>query len=249
MKMFQDKVAIITGASRGIGRAIALKLALLGCHIAFSYRSQEAQAKEVEGEMKKMGVKAKASCVDVQDFEKVKAWVGQVKEEFGCVDILINNAGIVIDKPLMMMTPDDWKSVIDTNLTGTFNAAKACVMTFMKQKRGNIINISSVSGIIGLVGQTNYSASKGGINAFTKALAKEVAGFGVRVNAVAPGFIETEILSHIKEEKLKEIKEYIPMQRLGKPEDVAACVAFLLSDEAQYITGQIIQVDGGLVLR
>jgi len=249
MKILQDKVAIVTGASRGIGRAIALKLGSLGCHVAFSYRSQEAQAKEVEEELKKLGVKARASRVDIQDFEKVKEWIKGVKEEFGRLDILINNAGIVIDKPLMTMTQEDWKGVIDTNLTGMFNAAKACVMGFMKQKHGNIVNISSVSGIIGLPGQTNYSASKGGMNAFTKALAKEVAGFGVRVNAVAPGFIETEILAHIKEDKLKEIQEHIPVQRLGKPEDVASCVAFLLSDDANYITGQIIQVDGGLVLR
>ena len=249
MKPLQDKVALVTGASRGIGRAIALRLASLGCHVALSYRSQEAQAKEVEQELKKLGVKAKASQVDIQDFNKVKEWVGQTKEEFGRLDILINNAGIVIDKPLMMMSPEEWKGVVDTNLTGMFHASKACIMSFMKQKQGNIVNISSVSGIIGLPGQTNYSASKGGMNAFTKALAKEVSGFGVRVNAVAPGFIETEILSHIKEDKMQQIKDFIPVQRLGRPEDVASCVAFLLSEEARYITGQIIQVDGGLALR
>ena len=194
-------------------------------------------------------MRCKASCVDIKDFEAVKQWIAQVKEDFGRVDILVNNAGIVIDKPLMMMSREDWDQVIDTNLNGMFNAAKACIVTFMKQKSGDIVNISSVSGVIGLPGQTNYSASKGGINAFTKALAKEVARYGIRVNAVAPGFIETEILSHFTDEQKKEITGSIPLQRIGTPQDVANCVVFLLSPGARYMTGQIVQVDGGLAIR
>ncbi|HLF17330.1 MAG TPA: 3-oxoacyl-[acyl-carrier-protein] reductase [Candidatus Omnitrophota bacterium] len=249
MNELKDKVALITGGSRGIGRAIALKLGAFGCHVAFSYVAHKEAALEVEKQLHRMGVKAKASCVDVGSFEEVEAWVQKTKEELGHLDILINNAGIVIDKPLMMMSEEDWKRVIETNLNGMFHASKSCIVTFMKQKSGNIVNISSVSGIIGLAGQTNYSASKGGMNAFTKALAKEVAGFGIRVNAVAPGFIDTEILAHLKEEQRKEILRFIPMERVGSPEDVANCVAFLLSKKAEYITGQILQVDGGLALR
>jgi len=161
---------------------------------------------------------------------------------------LINNAGITADKALMMMTQEEWQDVINTNLNGMFHAARACIVTFMKQKRGDVINISSVSGLMGLAGQTNYSAAKGGMNAFTRSLAKEVSGFGVRVNTVAPGFIETDILKNLSEEQKKEIIKEIPLQRIGDVEDVAHCVAFLLSDEAQYITGEIIQVDGGLTL-
>ena len=249
MSSLNGKVAVVTGGSRGIGRAIVQKLASLGCSVAFSYQSSQEQAEALAAELKKSGVKIKASRVDVKDFEAVKAWIQAVKEEFGRLDILVNNAGIFIDKALMMMTADEWNSVIDTNLNGAFNTSKACIITFMKQKSGNIVNISSVSGIIGLPRQTNYSASKGGINAFTKALAKEVAPYGVRVNAVAPGYVATEILSGFKEEQIEEIKRTVPVERLGTPEDVANCVAFLLSDSARYITGQVIPVDGGLALR
>jgi 3-oxoacyl-[acyl-carrier protein] reductase len=165
------------------------------------------------------------------------------------LDILINNAGIIRDKALMMMTEEDWQTVIQTNLTGMFNASRACIVSFLKQKQGDIINISSVSGITGLARQTNYSASKGGMNAFTKALAKETAAYGVRVNAVAPGFIETDILSGLSEEQKNDIIRRIPLGRVGSPEDVAQGVKFLLSPEAAYMTGQILVVDGGLAIR
>ena len=249
MSEFKNKVAIVTGGSRGIGRAIVEALAGRGCDIAFNYSKSHEAALELEKAIKAKGVRCKAECVDIKDFEDVKEWIARVKEDFGRVDILVNNAGIVIDKPLMMMSREDWDQVLDTNLSGMFNAAKACIVTFMKQKSGDIVNISSVSGVIGLPGQTNYSASKGGMNAFTKALAKEVARYGVRVNAVAPGFIETDILSHFTDDKKKEIADSIPLQRIGTPQDVANCVVFLLSQGAQYMTGQIVQVDGGLAMR
>ncbi len=245
----KDKVAIVTGGARGIGKAIVLKLASQGCHVAFNYAHSQEEAQKLKKEVKGFKVKCMAERVDVQDFTAVKSWVEQVKSDFGRLDILVNNAGITRDRSLMMMTKEEWDQVINTNLNGMFHFAKSCIVTFMKQKSGNIINISSVSGIIGLVGQANYSASKGGMNAFTKALAKEVGPFGVRVNAVCPGFIETEILSGFKEDKLEEIRNLIPLNRIGKVEDVAHCVAFLLSEEARYITGQLLTVDGGLAMR
>jgi 3-oxoacyl-[acyl-carrier protein] reductase len=249
MSSLKGKVAIVTGGSRGIGKAIVEKLAGLHCDVAFSYFKSHEPAMQLESEVKQKGVRCKAGCVDVKDFEDVRGWVNETRETFGRIDILINNAGITVDKSLMMMSRGDWDVVLDTNLGGMFNAAKACIVTFMKQKSGDIVNISSVSGVIGLPGQTNYSASKGGVNAFTKALAKEVAPFKVRVNAVAPGFIETDILSKFNDEKKNALTAGIPLQRIGSVADVANCVAFLLSDGARYITGQIIQVDGGLAMR
>lgn len=245
----KNQTAVVTGASRGIGRAIALKLADLGANVAFNYQSSAEHAAALEKELTARGVKAKGSRVDIKDFQQVKTWIEATKAEFNSLDILINNAGIIRDKALMMMSPDDWHQVIDTNLTGVFNATRASIVTFMKQKKGQIINISSVSGVIGLPRQVNYSASKGGINAFTKALAKEVASFGVRVNAIAPGFIETEILSGFNEEQKKKIAEMIPLGRVGSVQDVAGVVEYLLSDQAAYMTGQVIVVDGGLAIR
>lgn len=247
--MLKDKVAIVTGGSRGIGRAIVLKLASQGAHVAFNYHSNEAMAKSLEEECKRMNVRCQGSGVDIRNFELTKEWINSVKENFGRLDILVNNAGIVRDKALMLMTPDDWHEVIATNLDGMFYASKSCIVTFMKQRCGDIVNISSVSGVIGLQRQVNYSASKGAMNSFTKALAKEVAGFGIRVNAVAPGYVATEMLAHLKEEYKLKVIETIPLKRLGRPEDIADAVIFLLSDGAKYITGQIIQVDGGLVMR
>ena len=239
----------MTGASRGIGRAIALRLADLGANVAFNYQSSKEQALTLEKEIAAKGVKAKASQVDIKNFEDVKKWIEETKAEFGGLDVLVNNAGIIRDKALMMMSSEDWHEVIETNLTGVFNATRASIVTFMKQKKGQVVNISSVSGLIGLPRQINYSASKGGVNAFTKALAKEVASFGIRVNAVAPGFIETEILSGFNEEQKKKIMAMIPLGRIGAVEDVANCVEFLLGPEATYMTGQVIVIDGGLAIR
>lgn len=249
MGSLKNKVAIVTGGSRGIGRAIVLMLAKEGCHVAFSYNKSKDQASAVEKEVQQLGVKCAAKGVDVRDYAAVKKWIDEVKEEFGQIDILINNAGIIIDKALMMMSEQDWNDVIETNLNGMFHAARSCIVTFLKQKSGNIVNISSVSGLMGLPRQTNYSAAKGGMNAFTKALAKETAAYGVRVNAVAPGFIETDILAGFNEAQREQILKTIPLGRMGQVEDVANCVKFLLSEQAAYMTGQIIQVDGGLAIR
>ena len=249
MICLKDKIAIVTGGSRGIGRAIVLMLARCGCHVAFTYYQSQDKALALQKEVEALGVRCQAGWVDVKDIAQVKAWVEKIKEEAGGLDILVNNAGIIIDKALMLMTEEDWRQVIDTNLNGMFNAARSCIVAFLKQRQGQIVNISSVSGIIGLARQTNYSASKGAVNAFTRALAKEVAAYGVRVNAVAPGFIETDILAGFSIEQKKEIARGIPQGRIGSVEDVANCVKFLLSEQAQYITGQIIQVDGGLVMR
>jgi len=247
--MLKDKVAVVTGGSRGIGRAIVLALAKEGCQVAFNYLSSAQKAEELKAEVENCGVKCLASQIDVRDLAAVKTWIDGVKGELGGLDILINNAGIIRDKALMMMTAEDWQEVIDTNLTGMFNVSRSCIVTFLKQKSGRIINISSVSGLIGLPRQVNYSAAKGGMNSFTKALAKETAAYGVLVNAVAPGFIETDILSDLSEEQRAEINQTVPLGRIGDVEDVAKSVLFLLSPLADYITGQIITVDGGLAIR
>jgi len=247
--MLKDKVAVVTGGSRGIGRANVLALAKEGCHVAFNYLASAQKAQELKKEVEACGVKCLASQVDVRDLDAVKKWIDEVKGELGGLDILINNAGIIRDKALMMMTSEDWQEVIDTNLTGMFNVSRSCIVTFLKQKSGRIINISSVSGLIGLPRQVNYSAAKGGMNAFTKALAKETAAYGVTVNAVAPGFIETDILSGLSEDQRAEINKTVPLGRIGDTDDVAKSVLFLLSPLADYITGQIITVDGGLAIR
>ena len=245
----KGNVAIVTGGARGIGRAITLMLAEEGADVAFNYCRNTEAAESLEKKILAHGVKCDKACVDIKDFAAVKQWIDSVRERLGGIDILVNNAGIVQDKALMLMTPEDWQVVIDTNLTGMFNATRACIVTFLKQKSGNIVQVSSVSGVVGLPRQTNYCASKGGVNAFTKSLAKEVAAYGIRVNAVAPGYIETDILSHLSGDQIEAIRSSIPLGRLGRAEDVASCVRFLVSEAAQYITGQIIQMDGGLAIR
>lgn len=249
MNHLKGQVAVVTGGSRGIGRAIVLRLAGLGCQVAFNYEKSQDQALSLEKEARKLGAKCQASCVDIKDFHLVQNWINRTKEDFGRLDILVNNAGIIADKALMLMSQEDWGKVIGTNLNGTFNATRSCIVTFLKQKSGEIINISSVSGIIGLPRQTNYSATKGGVNAFTKSLAKEVASYGIRVNAIAPGFIETDIMSGLSDEQRERIVGQVPLGRIGGVEDIANCVEFLLSPYARYITGQIISVDGGLAIR
>lgn len=245
-KQLKGKTALVTGASRGIGKAIAYRLAQEGANVVFNYLKNKDLANSLKKEIEGLGVKSLAFKTDIRELEQVQEMKDSILEEFGTFDILVNNAGIIKDGALAMLTEEDWDSVIDTNLKGTYNATKAAIVTFMKQKRGDIVNITSVSGIIGLPRQTNYSASKGGIISFTKSLAKEVAPFNIRVNAVAPGFIETDMLNELNENYLKTALEMIPLARLGKAEEVAGVVSFLLSEGARYITGQVIQIDGGL---
>ncbi|MDD5027694.1 MAG: 3-oxoacyl-[acyl-carrier-protein] reductase [Candidatus Omnitrophica bacterium] len=247
--LFKDKVAIITGGSRGIGRALVLMLAQEGADVAFTYAKSVQEAEALSLEVKKLGRKVLALQMDVADFDKAKELVEKVKENLGSLDILVNNAGIIRDKALMMMTKDDWREVIDTNLNGTFNVTRNAIVTFLKQKSGLIVNITSVSGVAGMSRQTNYAASKAGIIGFTKSLAKEVAPYNIRVNAVAPGFIETDMISGLKDEFREGLKKKIPLSRLGRVEDVAAAVKFLLSEAADFITGQTVIVDGGLFIQ
>jgi len=246
--LLKEKNVIISGATRGIGRAIAWELAQEGANISFNFLKSGKEAEELEEQIKTLKVKVKAFQADIKDFEAVKSWVEKTKELFGGLDIVINNAGIIKDKALALMELSDWHDVINTNLGGTFNLTRAAIVTLVKQKSGQIINITSVTGITGMARQTNYAASKAGIIGFTKALAKEVAAYGIRVNAVAPGFIETDMLSSLNEEYKNKIISRIPLSRLGKAEEVAKVVKFLLSESAQYITGQTIVIDGGMSL-
>lgn len=247
--IFKDKVAIVTGGTRGIGRAIVSRLAQDGADVAFTYLKSTQEAQGLSEEIEKIGRRALALQIDVRDFEKTKEMVEKVRQAFGRLDILVNNAGITKDKALMMMTRQDWLEVIDTNLNGVFNVTRSAIVTFLKQKKGDIVNITSVSGISGMDRQTNYAASKAGIIGFTKSLAKEVAGYNIRVNAVAPGFIETDMLSGLKEEYKNELKKAIPLGRFGTANEVAAVVSFLLSNAAGFITGQTIIIDGGLFIQ
>jgi 3-oxoacyl-[acyl-carrier protein] reductase len=247
--IFKDKVAIVTGGTRGIGREIVLMLAREGARVAFTYAKSVQDAESLTQETEALGKRAMGLQVDVRDFEKSKELVEKTKAAFGSLDILVNNAGITRDKALMMMTREDWLEVIDTNLNGLFNVTRNSIVTFLKQKSGNIVNITSVSGIIGLSRQTNYASSKAGIIGFTRSLAREVAGYGIRVNAVAPGFVDTDILTGLKEEFKAKMLEHIPLARLGTVGDVGKAVRFLLSDAASYVTGQVLVVDGGLAIR
>lgn len=242
----KNKTAIISGASRGIGRAIAVELAGEGANISFNFLRSNKDAEDLEREIKSLGVSAKSFQADIKDYNAVKSWVDKTMELFGGIDIVINNAGVIKDKALALMEPGDWHEVINTNLNGTFNLTRASIVPFIKQKSGVIVNIASVSGVVGIPRQTNYSASKAGIIGFTKALAKEVAPYNIRVNAVAPGFIETGMLENLKEEYKSQIIKQTPLARLGKPEEVAKAVKFLVSDDAKYVTGQTIVIDGGM---
>ena len=244
----QGKTAMISGAARGIGKAIALELAGQGANISFSYLKSEPEARKLEQELAGLGIKAKGFQVDITDFVKVQQWAEQTKEVFGGLDIVVNNAGIIRDKALALMAPEDWQDIIHTNLEGTINLSRAAILTMLKQKSGDIVNITSVTGIAGMSRQTNYAASKAGIIGFTKSLALEVAAYNIRVNAVAPGFIETDMLSGLNENYLKKVLERIPLGRLGKAQEVAKVVKFLLSEAASYLTGQTIVIDGGLVM-
>lgn len=236
----------MTGAARGIGRAIALELAGQGAKVAFTYVKSDAEAKALLVDIEKTGSQGLSCKADVRDFKLCREFVEQVKEYFGGLDILVNNAGITRDKAFMTMEPEEWKEVIDTNLTGYFNMSRSCIVTFLKQKSGAIVNISSISGLSGISRQANYSASKAGIIGLTKALAKEVAPYNIRVNCVAPGFIATDMTGQIKDELKTKYTNSIPAGRFGAPVEVAKAVLFLLSDQSNYITGQVVKVDGGL---
>lgn len=244
----EKKVALITGATRGIGREIALTLAEEGYNIALNYRKANEELEKLRKEIEEKGVKCLAVCGDVSNFEEVEKFVKEIISEFGRIDVLVNNAGITKDMLLMRMKKEDFESVVDVNLVGTFNVTKNVISYMMKARSGRIVNISSVVGISGNAGQTNYSASKAGIIGFTKSLAKEVASRNINVNALAPGFIETNMTEVLKEEIKEEIAKSIPLKRMGKAKDVANLVKFLVSEDSSYITGQVINVDGGMLM-
>lgn len=242
-----DKVAMITGATRGIGKQIALTLANEGYNIVLNYRTENDELKQLKNEIESKKVKCLTVQGDVTNFEDCKQMIESAIKEFGKIDVLVNNAGITKDMLLARMKEEDFKQVIDVNLVGTFNMTKNVISYMMKARNGRIINISSVVGIAGNAGQTNYSASKAGIIGFTKSLAKEVASRNILVNAVAPGFIETNMTDVLKQEVKDEIAKNIPLKRMGTPQDVANVVKFLSSEDSSYITGQVISVDGGMI--
>ena len=243
-----NKVAFITGGTRGIGRQIAITLAMAGYDIAVNYRTENEDLTITKSEIEKCNVKCLPVQGDVSSFEDSENMVKQVIEQLGRVDVLVNNAGITKDTLLMRMKKEDFEDVLQVNLVGTFNVTKSVIPYMMKQKEGRIINLSSVVGISGNAGQANYAASKAGMIGFTKSLAKEVGSRNILVNAVAPGFIETQMTDVLKEEIKEEIKKTIPLKRMGTVEDVANVVKFLASNENSYITGQVIQVDGGMLM-
>lgn len=243
-----NKNAIVTGASRGIGKAVALKLAALGANVAVVYAGNAEKANETVAEIEALGVKAKAYCCDVSRFDSAKELIASVIEEFGGVDILVNNAGIVKDCLVLSMKEEDFDRVIDVNLKGTFNMIKNVYQHMMKKRRGRIINLSSVVGLNGNAGQANYAAAKAGIIGMTKSVAKELAARGVTVNAIAPGFIGTDMTAALSDKNKEAIMASIPAKKMGTPDDIANAVAFLASDEAAYITGEVIKVDGGMAM-
>lgn len=242
------KVALVTGASRGIGAAIASKLASLGCDVAINYAGNIQKAEETLNSVKAYGVNAQIYQANVANYEEVEAMTKQIIKDFGHLDIIINNAGITSDNLMMRMDQDSFDSVIDVNLKGTWNVCKSITRPILKQRSGVIINLSSVVGINGNVGQVNYAASKAGVIGLTKSLAKEFASRNIRVNAVAPGYVKSDMTAKLSEEITEKVLENIPLGQLGEVEDIANAVAFLVSDEARDITGQVLVVDGGMAI-
>ncbi|WP_215224573.1 3-oxoacyl-[acyl-carrier-protein] reductase [Echinicola shivajiensis] len=247
MGLLSGKTALITGASKGIGRAIAIKYAQEGANVAFTFLSSVEKGQALEKELAEFGIKAKGYRSDASDFQAADELVADVVKEFGSLDILVNNAGITRDNLLMRMTEEAWDEVMNINLKSCFNTVKAANRTMMKQKSGSIINITSVVGIKGNAGQANYAASKAGIIGFTKSVALELGSRGIRSNAVAPGFIETEMTEVLDEKTVQGWRDAIPMKRGGKPEEVADACVFLGSDMSSYISGQVIQVNGAML--
>jgi 3-oxoacyl-[acyl-carrier protein] reductase len=248
MTLWQEKVAVVTGASRGIGRAIALTLGQAGARVAVTCTQQREAAEEVAAAVRQAGSDSRVYQFDVADFEATAQAFDQIVADLGRLDVLVCNAGIRKDQLLVRMKPEEWNAVLQTNLAGTFHSARAAARTMIRQRWGRIIGISSVAGLVGNAGQANYAASKAGIIGFIKALAKELAPRQITVNAVAPGLIETDMTQSLTETQRQALLQQIPSGKLGTPEDVAACVLFLASEEARYITGEVISVSGGLTM-
>ncbi|HPF97295.1 MAG TPA: 3-oxoacyl-[acyl-carrier-protein] reductase, partial [Mangrovimonas sp.] len=244
MKLLDGKTAIITGASRGIGKGIALAFAQHGANVAFTYSSSAEAAKALENELNSLGIKAKGYQSDAASFDQAQQLADDVVKEFGSIDILVNNAGITKDNLLMRISEEDFDKVIEVNLKSVFNMTKAVQRTMLKQRKGSIINMSSVVGVKGNAGQTNYAASKAGIIGFSKSVALELGSRNIRSNVIAPGFIETEMTAKLDENTVKGWREAIPLKRGGTPEDIANACVFLASDMSDYITGQTLNVDG-----
>lgn len=246
--MLQGKCAVITGASRGIGREIALKYAKEGANIVLNYRNSETEALQLKEELDKLGSDTLIIKANVGKFEEAEKLIKEAKEVFGRVDILVNNAGITKDNLIMRMKEEDFDSVIDVNLKGAFNCLKAVTPIMIRQKYGKIINMSSVVGVIGNAGQVNYCASKAGLIGMTKSLAREIGGKNINVNAIAPGFIDTDMTKVLSEDQKKNIMSQVPLKRLGQADDIANLALFLASNQSNYITGQVIHVDGGMAM-